>query len=232
MLYQNRRKGFIFFYALIITGIIAVFLFGITTYYNLLVRNADSVYNTNTVYLNSRSIKSLISIGNIKNIAGNHSASANGINGTYIVTDTAEERICTYIPHYLRYSDVSIYPGYIMHASEIGNKYFVYKVDTYAVPYVNVSFPKQHQYLSFGHTYTIKWKITNPYRDAKIRILFYNGSAWSTVADNLPATQTSYNWTVPSANSNDCKLRIGLKDPAKGYWLGYTDVHISVGPGT
>jgi hypothetical protein len=229
MLYHHRRKGFVFFYALIITGIIAVFLFGIATYYSLLVRTADSVYNTNAVYLNARSIKSLINAGDAD--SGSHSTVANGINGAYVVIDTSNNgKICTYIPVYLRYSNASIYPGYIMYASKIGNKYFVYKINAYAVPYINVSFPEQHQYLSFGHTYTIKWKNTNPYRDAKIRILFYNGSSWSTVADNLPVTQTSYNWTVPSANSNNCRLRIGLKDATHGYWIGYTDVHISVGP--
>jgi len=78
--------------------------------------------------------------------------------------------------------------------------------------------------LRMGSVYTITWTSDN-LTTGKIRILFTSngGSTWSTVATNLPLTQTSYSWTVPNVNSTNCKIRVGNYDTTDGTWIVYDD---------
>ena len=70
-----------------------------------------------------------------------------------------------------------------------------------------------------GETLTSGSSVNITYRpqgllSGKIRVLFYNGSYWAQIANNLPLTQTSYSWTVPEVSSNNCKIRVDNYDPA------------------
>jgi prepilin-type N-terminal cleavage/methylation domain-containing protein len=87
--------------------------------------------------------------------------------------------------------------------------------------------------LTAGSTYTIQWASSNlatsntsnsdSTATYAIRILFYNGSSWSFVATNLPLTQTSYSWTVPSTSATGCKIRVGEYNTTTGVWVIYDD---------
>ena len=89
-------------------------------------------------------------------------------------------------------------------------------------PSITLTQPNGGETLTAGSTYTIQWTSSN-LSSGRIRILFFDGSHWSFVAKNLPLTQTSYDWTVPSVNSSNCKIRVGTYDPSNNAWLLHDD---------
>jgi len=97
-----------------------------------------------------------------------------------------------------------------------------FTVSSSTTPSVTLTQPNGGETLTAGSTYTIKWTSQN-LSEGKIRILFFDGSHWSYVANNLPLTQTSYNWTVPNVDSNKCKIRVGNYNTSNGAWIAWDD---------
>ena len=54
---------------------------------------------------------------------------------------------------------------------------------------------------------TIKWTY-NEVDNVSLEFSLDDGITWSTIAANIPASQLSYNWTVPTTPSYTCRIRI------------------------
>ena len=87
--------------------------------------------------------------------------------------------------------------------------------------------PATDEVLVAGSQYTIQWQVQGNTSDLKeFRIWWYNGvtksyagSGGSMYLAVVPATQTSYNWTVPSAISKNHYFYIQAKtNDGKSYW--------------
>ena len=73
--------------------------------------------------------------------------------------------------------------------------------------YVTVISPNGGENWQIGSSHNITWNspgITN----VKIEYTSNNGSSWSTIITNYPASGGSYLWTIPNAPSTQCKVRI------------------------
>ena len=71
---------------------------------------------------------------------------------------------------------------------------------------VALSAPTSATILKGGQNYTIKW--TGTYT-GNLRIRYYNGSTWSTLASSVPATNKQYSWSnVPFSNTANAKIEI------------------------
>jgi len=90
------------------------------------------------------------------------------------------------------------------------------------LPTVSITYPNGGETLKAGSTYTIQWTSSNLTTGA-VRILFYDGSSWTTVVTNLPLSQTSYSWTVPNINATGCKIRVGNYNTSTSAWIVYDD---------
>lgn len=58
-----------------------------------------------------------------------------------------------------------------------------------------------------GSPQAISWADSGLYA-VKLEYTTDGGSSWHTIADSIPASQTSYPWTVPAAQSNICRVRV------------------------
>jgi prepilin-type N-terminal cleavage/methylation domain-containing protein len=128
----------------------------------------------------------------------------------YTITSLSFDLKANY-PFFVENTTTNYYGSY----SSVKEPYSVY--NTNPVPFVYLVQPNGGT-LTAGTTYTIQWTSSNLTTGA-IRILFYNGSSWSTVATNLPLTQTSYSWTVPNINATGCKIRVGNYNTTTGAWI-------------
>jgi PKD-like domain/Secretion system C-terminal sorting domain/Ser-Thr-rich glycosyl-phosphatidyl-inositol-anchored membrane family len=70
---------------------------------------------------------------------------------------------------------------------------------------ITITAPNGGQTLSAGSSYTITWTNTANV-SGNYTIQFYNGSSWTTIANNI--TGNSYLWTVPNTSSTGCLIRI------------------------
>lgn len=89
-------------------------------------------------------------------------------------------------------------------------------------PEIKVIYPNGNEKLQANSKIGIKWESKNLER-GRIKILFYNGSEWSKVIDNLPLTKTSYMWNVPDKSLQNCKIRVGNYDTKTDKWIVYDD---------
>jgi RHS repeat-associated protein len=69
------------------------------------------------------------------------------------------------------------------------------KAERFAMPTVTVLKPNTTESIYQGDTYTISWSSTGEIGTIKLELLD-NGSVVGTIAENLPAMQTSYEWQV------------------------------------
>jgi len=100
------------------------------------------------------------------------------------------------------------------------------------LPRITVTYPNGGETLAGGSVVTITWTSDN-LTEGKLRIFLYNGYSWLTVVNNLSLTVeelppplmslplTSYSWTVPSINSNNCKIKVENYDPSTDSWIVY-----------
>ncbi len=74
-------------------------------------------------------------------------------------------------------------------------------------PYVNLISPNGGEAWRVGRQETIKWKAgyTN---SLNIEYSTNSGTDWLPIASNIVATDTTYSWTIPNTESDNCKLRI------------------------
>ncbi|GBD87947.1 ser-Thr-rich glycosyl-phosphatidyl-inositol-anchored membrane family protein [bacterium BMS3Abin03] len=76
-------------------------------------------------------------------------------------------------------------------------------------PEFNLLTPNAGDTLIGTQVYTITWwnNELTPFMD--IEFSADSGLNWSFIAEDLPTTQSSYNWVIPNISSNQCLLRIG-----------------------
>ncbi len=86
-------------------------------------------------------------------------------------------------------------------------------------PSVTVISPNGGEDYLSGSTQLIKWSSQN-LEKVKIEYTTNNGATWSTVTDSTVSIG-SYSWTVPSANSSLCKIKIS--DPSDGIPVDISD---------
>ncbi|MGC8979212.1 hypothetical protein, partial [Caldisericum sp.] len=85
--------------------------------------------------------------------------------------------------------------------------------------------PNGLETLVAGSAYSIQLSSPN-LSDGALGILFSSdrGSSWSTVATDLPLSQTSYIVTLPTGiNSYNCLIRVGNYDTLTNHWILYDD---------
>ena len=80
----------------------------------------------------------------------------------------------------------------------------VLTVASLAVTYPSVTGLK----LQAGRTYNITWNQQFLPGNVNIELSTNNGSTWSTLVSDLPATLGTYAWTVPFTTSINCRIRI------------------------
>lgn len=72
---------------------------------------------------------------------------------------------------------------------------------------IRVVAPNGGEVLSPTSTAAITWSYLN-IDQIKIEYSTDNGSSWNLIVNDIPASQLSYNWTVPNTPSTQCRLRI------------------------
>ena len=88
----------------------------------------------------------------------------------------------------------------------------VYGIDNQ--PELHVTKPELGDGFSVGKTYPITWYSSSDIQDVTIEYSTDSGSTWTDVSPPNSGNTGLYEWTVPDAPSNLCKLR--LTDPANG----------------
>ncbi|MEN2985839.1 MAG: SBBP repeat-containing protein, partial [Thermodesulfovibrionaceae bacterium] len=74
--------------------------------------------------------------------------------------------------------------------------------------------PNGGETLTAGQTYQIKWEtyaLTKPVAEVRLQYSTNGGSSWSNIT-TLTGNPGQYNWTVPNTPSNNCKVKVILKD--------------------
>ncbi len=80
-----------------------------------------------------------------------------------------------------------------------------------------------------GSQHTISWTDAGLYF-LRIEYTSDGGASWNIIADSIPSSQTSYNWTIPAFESNNCRIRISdplftsTKDTSDAPFSVYTPV--------
>jgi hypothetical protein len=85
---------------------------------------------------------------------------------------------------------------------------------TFTIEVVKVTSPDGGETLTSGNPYAITWTTyatKNPVAKVKIFYTINGGSKWI-VIKTLTGNPGTYNWTVPSASSSNCKVKVVLKD--------------------
>jgi fibronectin type 3 domain-containing protein len=85
---------------------------------------------------------------------------------------------------------------------------------TFSIVVVQVTAPIKGETLKSGNIYTIRWttNATNsPVTKVKLLYTTNGGSTWNLI-DTLTSNPGSYNWKVPIISSNNCRVKIVLKD--------------------
>ncbi len=102
---------------------------------------------------------------------------------------------------------------------ESANKFFVFRLDLTA--------PEGGENLAGESEFDISWtsEIVN---NVKIEFSSDNGQNWSTVAGSVPASDSTYEWTVPNINSTECFVKLttpGIPDLYSSNELPFSIYH-------
>lgn len=73
---------------------------------------------------------------------------------------------------------------------------------------VEITYPLGGEGFSPGEVQTLRWNAISNGNTFSLDYSFDNGTSWNTIASGIPATQTYYNWTIPSLTSGNCKVRV------------------------
>ena len=85
---------------------------------------------------------------------------------------------------------------------------------TFIIAVVEVMSPNGGENLKTGSIYTIRWatNVTNaPIANVRLLVTEDGGSTWNLI-DTLTGNPGSYDWTVPNVSSNNCRVKIILRD--------------------
>ena len=80
-------------------------------------------------------------------------------------------------------------------------------VDIIPIPIIAVTSPNGGENWQVGSAHNITWT-SSGVTNVKIEYTTNNGSTWSTIVGNTPASSGTYSWTVPNTPSAQCKIRI------------------------
>ncbi|MBK9412219.1 MAG: hypothetical protein IPN61_02150 [Bacteroidetes bacterium] len=72
---------------------------------------------------------------------------------------------------------------------------------------IKVLTPNGGEVLSPTNTVAITWNYRH-IDNIKIEFSIDNGSTWNSIVSGIPASQLSYNWTVPNSPSTQCRIKI------------------------
>ena len=72
---------------------------------------------------------------------------------------------------------------------------------------VHVTSPNGNEHWHGGGQYAVTWTDTNLI-SLKLDFTTDNGGTWNLLGDSLPASRTSYDWTLPMISSNQCRVRV------------------------
>ncbi|MDD3876282.1 MAG: T9SS type A sorting domain-containing protein [Bacteroidales bacterium] len=75
------------------------------------------------------------------------------------------------------------------------------------MPSFSLIYPNGNELLYPTNTLNIQWVADNS-NAIKLEFSQNNGLSWSLIADNVPAQQNAYLWTIPNNPSNECIIRI------------------------
>jgi hypothetical protein len=79
-----------------------------------------------------------------------------------------------------------------------------------------LSTPNGGESLTSGTKTDISW-VSRDIQKVKLEYTINNGTTWNAIASNLDATAGKYSWTVPTAVSSTCKIRISDQSDATFY---------------
>lgn len=101
---------------------------------------------------------------------------------------------------------VELNNGYIFLSTNMGGL-LTYKHNIPLPKELSLSYPSGGEKFCIDSLITIKWKSDNV---DTINIIFSsdNGSTWTTIANDISATNGAYEWTIPPILSEECKLKI------------------------
>ena len=88
-----------------------------------------------------------------------------------------------------------------------GGNYDGYSMATSLSDTIKVASPNGGESLYPANTTTISWAYRNV-DQVKIEYSIDNGSSWSLIANDIPASQLSYNWTIPNTPSTECLIKV------------------------
>ncbi|MCP5051045.1 MAG: hypothetical protein GY940_28030 [bacterium] len=80
-----------------------------------------------------------------------------------------------------------------------------------SLPSITVGSPNAGETLVSGTTHTIEWGSANGVGNVKIEFSIDGGGSWTTIVSST-ANDGSYGWTVPTAESSSCLVRISETD--------------------
>ncbi|MBI5218940.1 MAG: T9SS type A sorting domain-containing protein [Bacteroidia bacterium] len=75
-------------------------------------------------------------------------------------------------------------------------------------PAITVATPNGGESLTVGGSYSITWTSLGASNSYNIDYSTNNGSAWTNIVFNQTITNNTYSWTVPSASSSNCLIKI------------------------
>ncbi|MGE5316231.1 MAG: choice-of-anchor D domain-containing protein, partial [Acidobacteriota bacterium] len=76
------------------------------------------------------------------------------------------------------------------------------------VPNIVVNTPNTNVRWNGGSVHSINWTVSGAVQNVKIEYTTDNGTAWKLVKASAPASDQSFQWTVPSDASTQCRVRV------------------------
>ncbi|MCB0599721.1 MAG: T9SS type A sorting domain-containing protein [Saprospiraceae bacterium] len=79
-----------------------------------------------------------------------------------------------------------------------------------AFGHVHLKYPEGGEHYMAGEQVMIRWEIEIPH-DQKDWDLYFTtdgGTTWNTIIENLPVTDTSYQWVVPGVSTTHAKIKV------------------------
>jgi len=88
-----------------------------------------------------------------------------------------------------------------------GGSYDGYSMANSYADSIKVTSPTGGELWQSASTQTISWTY-NHIGNVAIEYSLDDGSTWNSIATNIPASQLSYSWTIPTTPSNTCRVRV------------------------
>ncbi|MBT4484778.1 MAG: hypothetical protein HOC71_13995, partial [Candidatus Latescibacteria bacterium] len=91
---------------------------------------------------------------------------------------------------------------------KIADGYELFVADfAYFGPHLTLTSPEGGDVFFEGSNYQISWTSLEV-ENINIEFSDNGGTSWSTIAENVPSSNNTYNWTAPSLTSSDCYIKI------------------------